>query len=478
MSGVMGPMIAFSCFGLALAVYQLRLPRVAWITPDHLGLQNWFGYQRVAWSSITYAEQKAPEFGVSKKGQIQLVLRDSAGKLLVQLAGNADLVTALHREVTQRSPAAHTQPSQSPTFARRVRRKRWTSIITGAFLTLMGAAGTWFMASETLKDRRLENEGIAGNARIVKHYMFNVTPRVEIEITGPNGSKATKNVSMTQAAWTALEGQKEAPVRYVPDDPANARVVGQDEKHETQSWMIGGGVLMLLLGIGCFVMGLLGYDLVTRDGKFRLVTLAESVGRGLPERNANSPAPPPLPVAAYTQPISSVAPENPPDIGGPTPKGLRSLGVITALYGAAGLLLAAGGLLLLNASVVVDATVTDPTEQIVDNILQGVSGLASLGLLLGGLGMFLAKPWAFPAARFSSIAKIILSITMAIFILSTVSWGNVADAAPEAMEARRQELAIGVGSVMGGLMKLAFPLMLLALLQMPQVRATLKQPLE
>lgn len=219
---------ALAAFGIAIGL--MRSPRRVTVGSSGLAVEGDDGTRRWTWNEIGWAT-----IGMGALSyQRQLTVFDTQGKRLVQLgtafADFDDMAESIKAAVERTSPEA------AKTVQARKARKTGLFMMLGAVLffalAVFNAINAW---NEQNAARRLADEGAEIEATIKRHYLYNVTPRLEYEFTTPDGKTFTRDAMVQQDAWNSLEGATTVPVRYVPDDPDNNRLVGGEVVNDTGS---------------------------------------------------------------------------------------------------------------------------------------------------------------------------------------------------------------------------------------------------
>lgn len=213
-----------------------------------------------------------------------LGLYSPEGKKLAELDGSLEEYEDLVERVTARVNSSLTPQAQKL----RKRTSRWMAALSIAVGLAMGIGAPllgWHEWSESQKLQRLVSQGQMGLASIVRHYVFNVTPRLEYEVN-VGGQSYRRDVMLAQEDWDTLKGQSDVPVRYLPDDPAFSRLVMlrelEDEEHGGPAGKIGIAVLGTFMGLFFLVMGgfqWYGWDIASNPntGKLSLRRWGEDV---------------------------------------------------------------------------------------------------------------------------------------------------------------------------------------------------------
>ncbi|MGC1274059.1 MAG: DUF3592 domain-containing protein [Planctomycetaceae bacterium] len=235
---------AFAAFGVAIGL--MRSPRRVTVGSTELVVEGNDGVRRWTWNEIGWAT-----IGMGALSyQRQLTIFDVRGKKLVTLGTAFDDFDGLAESIKatiDRKPDNVAAQVQS-----RKAKKTGASMILGgvAFLALAIANGVNARLEQSDAER-LTSDGKTIDATIKRHYLYNITPRLEYEFTTPDGKTVTRDAMLRQDAWNSLDGATTVPVRYVPDDPDNNRLVAGEVANET-----GSPVTNLLLSVAVGMLSL------------------------------------------------------------------------------------------------------------------------------------------------------------------------------------------------------------------------------
>lgn len=235
---------AFAAFGAAIGL--IRSPRRVTVGSGGLAVEEEGGTRRWGWEQIGWATIGTAALSHRR----QLSVYDPKGQKLVTLGDVFDDFDGLAEQV---KAAIDKKPDDTAERVQgRKAKKSAVFLMLGgvAFLALAAANGVnaW---GEREDARRLAAEGVETDATITRHYLYNVTPRVEYELTTPEGKTVTRDAMMRQAEWNDLRGAPTVRVRYVPTDPDNSRLVAGEVQDE-----FGPPGVNLLLSAGVGVMAL------------------------------------------------------------------------------------------------------------------------------------------------------------------------------------------------------------------------------
>jgi hypothetical protein len=272
-----GTFLAIGCAGFGL--WSLVSP---WrVTVWHGGLQvdNIFGTREIAWAEIARAETNQVSFLFwSGKPVRVLNLFNATGRRLAQLseslAGYDELKGMITGAVSSRSNA----PALAHKAAEKRRSKaRWNAVLAFIFGPLLAAAGigmAWHTWSEITAAKLMAATGIDVQAEIIRHYKFNVTPRLEYAFVDQSGKRHQRDAMMATAEWQMLAGQSTVTVRYLPGNPVYSRLSRGEVSSEPVDpmWQLPLCLAGLLLGLAIFGFGFVqwrGWDFVGEGGKLR-----------------------------------------------------------------------------------------------------------------------------------------------------------------------------------------------------------------
>lgn len=230
----------------AHAISLMRSPERVTVGSTGLSVEGEHGTRRWPWPEIGWATIGMGTFTYQR----QLTVYDPQGKKLVTLGAAFDdfdgLAESIKAAIERKSDGIATQVQS------RKAKKTGTLMILGSLAFLALAIVNAAMAQhEKSTAQRLADEGVRTEATVLKHYLYNVTPRLEYGFTTPDGKTITRDAMLEQDAWNALDGVDTVAVRYVPDDPDNNRLVAGEVVNE-----MGSPTTNLLLAVAVGMMAL------------------------------------------------------------------------------------------------------------------------------------------------------------------------------------------------------------------------------
>jgi len=236
---------ALALFGSAFQL--MRSPRRVTVGPKGIAVEGNEGERSWTWDEIGWATVGTAALTPQKR----LVAYDPAGKKLVALGPEFEDFDGLAEGI---KAAIARKPDEAAGRVQSRKAKKSAAFLTlggVAFLALAFANG-FNAQSEKADAKRLAQDGIEMEATVLRHYLYNVTPRIEYVFSTPEGREVKRDAMMQQAAWDALQGAKTVPVRYVPADPDNNRLVTGEVEDQ-----FGDPAVNLFLSVGVGVMALL-----------------------------------------------------------------------------------------------------------------------------------------------------------------------------------------------------------------------------
>ena len=227
-SVVIPTMGAMAAFGAAISL--LRTPRRVIVAPKGLIVEGDRDTSRWTWDQIGWAARGTSAIGFRP----QLNVFDTAGKKLCTLGpefadfdGLADSIT----NAIAKKPGHTADRVQS----RKAKKSALFLMLAGAAFLALGIVNGINALNEKRAAQQLAENGVEVTATIKRHYLYNVTPRLEYEFTAENGKPITRDAVVTQAAWNEFDGAATVPVRYVPSDPDNNQLVTGEVEDESGS---------------------------------------------------------------------------------------------------------------------------------------------------------------------------------------------------------------------------------------------------
>lgn len=248
-------------YAFAAAFNLMRSPRQVAVGPKGLTVEGGDGPRTWSWDQIGWATVAAGAVAPQKR----LAVYDPNGKRLVTLGPEFEDFDGLAESV--KAAIARKPDGTAERIKTRKAKKSSLFLILGgiAFLALAIVNGL-NAQNEKAAAKRLARDGAEIDAKVVRHYLYNVTPRLEYEFTTADGKTVRRDAMVQDAAWQALEGAATVPVRYVPADPDNNRLAaGEVEDQfgppELNIFVSVGVGIMALFFLGAGLMQWFGWDI-------------------------------------------------------------------------------------------------------------------------------------------------------------------------------------------------------------------------
>lgn len=236
---------ALALFGSAFQL--MRSPRRVTVGSTGLAVEGSDGEWSWTWDEIGWATVATAALTPQKR----LVVYDPAGKKLVTLGAEFEDFHGLAESI--KAGIARKPDEAAGRVQSRKARKSAAFLILGGIAFLALAFVNGFNAQNEKADaKRLAQDGIETEASVLRHYLYNVTPRIEYAFSTPEGREVRRDAMMQQADWNALQRATTVPVRYVPADPENNRLVSGEVEDQ-----FGDPAASLFLSVGVGVMALL-----------------------------------------------------------------------------------------------------------------------------------------------------------------------------------------------------------------------------
>ena len=337
MPGVIGGASVAPIFMIGLAIVRLRNPLRVVVDARGLLLERRITPLFIRWSDIAeVARDRTSEIGGQNPKDV-LILRGEGGRVLARIVGTLPRLPALVAEVESRSALARGAPTYDRDRSieqrrRKARRGARLLVVAGVIFAPLGL----FVAGQSLNTlthkRSLAREGVDVEARIVRHYRYNITPHLEYAFEDAHGRTFQRDVVMEPAAWEALAGAETASVRYLPSDPDWSIIEGEEIATPEGPPIIIAGALCTLMGVGFFVLGVLGIDLRVEGGKLKFKRICDIGDDLLPDSGSAS-----VPEARPAAPVRTAMRSAPlPAATSRQPYGFRILGTLNIVFGLLG----------------------------------------------------------------------------------------------------------------------------------------------
>jgi hypothetical protein len=214
--------------GALIAAWSFaRTPRQVSVGPGGISIQGRRASQSFGWHEIGLA-MISP---LSMTSRRRLVIFGANGKTIAKIDdGVADfdrLAYLVKQRIAEKGDDASDQI--------RRRKARLSALLTGTIsmvMILLSGGLAWMTHSDQEDARALKEHGVQGQAEIVRRFLApdGITPRLEYQVTTPDGRTGTCNAQVLRPIWDALDGQTTVPVIYVPDKPDNSRLAHGEAK--------------------------------------------------------------------------------------------------------------------------------------------------------------------------------------------------------------------------------------------------------
>ena len=464
MPGLIGAMMAGSLFMILRAVILLRSPCRVVLDASGVFIERRIARTFVPWSQIATLrrERTSDLFGRGQKDV--LVLCGEDGRVLARIVGSLVNFPVLVAEIESRSAAARGAPTYDRDRAiqerrRKAKRSARLAVGGGIAIGLIGIAVAGDGVNTTIHERALAREGQDVQARVARHYVYNVTPHLEYDFQDARGQEHRRDVVLESPAWEALRDAQTVEVRYLPSNP-NWSVVAGEEKMTME------GVPSVVLGLavallaGAMISAIaLGYtDIRMEGGKIRfqrIQDLDDALVSQLLEAVAAPGPPVAVPEACSIHPLQRTT--------GP-PRGVRTLGILSIVFGVLGMASNAVKLGFV-LSVQQMSWATEDIELTVEStfwprIEHGVNlGLATV-LLLSGIGLLVRRRWGRKLALGAAAGQVLMGL-VGIGLIVTGFAQSLGQFPPE----RRIYVIVPfVGALIVEVLGLVYPSVLLVLL--------------
>ena len=283
MPGVLGGLAVIPIFSFITAFILMRCAQRVELDRDAVSIFGFGWSRRFAYREIGKIDNqiKAMATGGANSSVTTLVLYNDRNKEIACIPSKMRDFALLRELLIERVEAASGKKVYDlAAELEEKRRKRgkqqfWLPLCFGGFSLLM-TLGIGMGVHEYRQSQQLLESGVTADARLVRHYKHNGRfPRIEYAID-IGDREYTRNILVEEKTWNLLEGRETLPVRYLSNKPSYSRLVqGETDEFGNGLPMIGICFLGLCLFGTMFVFTLLGYDLVTHEGKMYLLRRGE-----------------------------------------------------------------------------------------------------------------------------------------------------------------------------------------------------------
>jgi hypothetical protein len=428
---LIGGLSVIPVMGIAVAISLLSSPVRVLLDDRGLTIEWLIRRRAFLWNDISEIQLKKVNFSISWLGTFtarknlpkeRLLLLDSNGRMLAQIPASIKPFDVLTREIYSRTTAARGTPtfSAEKQTSREIssrKKQRIFLFLAGIFIAALGIAFGVISSVDDHNKRLLEKDGRLIEAAVVKHYIYNITPRLKYAFTAPDGREYSKDVMVDRKYWDSVEKDVTVPVRYLPANPDNNKLSsGQIEEFDLPLPLtIVISLVLTVFGLLCITMYFLQIsDIKIENGRIRIVRvnqveLSQTVS-SLTEPAAGSPAVrPPAPMEIEPSPPASAE-----TYRRALPAGLKAIGILNIVLGSLGFLWNVGRLLLayLIASNKIAAAENIKPQANLAWVFAG-HGLASLiavAFVISGIGILMFLNWARVLAVLAASAKLLLGV--------------------------------------------------------------------
>ncbi len=272
-------MIAISVIGNA--IWILRTPSRLELRPDGILFISPIACEQFPWGVIGRVETDKREWPMVGKEVRLLVIYGTTGKKLITVTDRIRNFDQLLVDVQSRLRKTHNQPIVDA----RLRRSKLMALMFFGF-GVFSCVAVVFLGVDGWRTRTnlalLHSNGHEIQAKIKRHYIFNVTPRIEYVFEATDGSMHSRNTEMTRAAWNETEDCSTVAVRFVPSNPDFSRLVEGEGDRTFDNWKMSltlsaAGSIVTIIFILAAILRWNGCD-ITYDSemrKFRLEKFGE-----------------------------------------------------------------------------------------------------------------------------------------------------------------------------------------------------------
>jgi hypothetical protein len=469
MPGLIGGVACACIFMIARAVFLLRSPCRVVLDTRGVLIEGRIARTFIEWSEIAEIRRDRTADLRPRDRKDVLVLCGKKGRPVARIAATFADFPVLVAEIEARSTRARGAPTYDRERAiqerrRKAKRSAHIAIVVCTLFLLLGIGVAGDGVNTVIHQRALAREGLDVEAKITRHYLYNITPHLEYAFQDTRGETHKRDVVMQQPMWDVLEKAATVNVRYLHSDP-DWSVVDDEERMSMEG---GPAIVMGLvcaLFSGVLVVGIaLGYTGVEiKDGKIRWKRIQDLDDRLL----AESPGEPVVPTsAAAVLPPAQPAGQPLPQMPGP-PRGIRILGVLNIVFGLLGV---AFNVVKLAVLMHVDVQVWS-TESIElsarSTTLVSAQHTANLVLatflLMSGVAMLGRQAWGQKVALAAAAGQILMGLVGAASLVY-----NFTQSVGEFLPHQRMYVIVAfVAALILELLGLVYPLVLVVLLRRP-----------
>lgn len=362
MPGMIGGMSVVPIFGISFAVFLLKSPVRILVDENGLCIEWLIGRKTFTWNDIGSLELRKPglyqtwasAFSGKKKMPTELlVIFDQNHKKVAEIGNRIENFPLLMQAIRDRTGTAQGRAvfdadAQVRKTLSAQKKSRIFMLVFGIFLAALSVTLSVTSLISHRNQTLLAGEGQVVEAAISRHYLYNVTPRLEYTFTTPGGESFSKNVMVDKRYWETLTEGGTVPVLYLPSKPEENKLLYNDTDNEDfpLAIVIPASAFTFLIGVVCAAMYFLKIaDLKFEDGRFKIIrvgdvdseTLAQEAERDEDERISYTV---PLEHTAAAVPVYKTAQLT------SLPKGLKAIGILNIIFGGLGVLWSGGRIFL------------------------------------------------------------------------------------------------------------------------------------
>ncbi len=223
---VTGPILAAIAL-IAIGWTKRRCPFQVDLDQQGISIHTAAGLRRIAWTDVSSVEMGKRDTLMTAMTLETLRLVGADKKKLVELDSQLmpfeDLVAAVQKHVSANGAAPVVDTS-----ARKRRRDAILLLVIGPLFLALAIFVGIDSRNQVRQQQALKQQGQPGVARIVRHYMFNVTPRIEYEFEDAHGARQTRDTIVDERVWKKLKEGGEVHIRYLPEEPSYSRLRAGD----------------------------------------------------------------------------------------------------------------------------------------------------------------------------------------------------------------------------------------------------------
>ncbi|MBN1765830.1 MAG: hypothetical protein JW860_11270 [Sedimentisphaerales bacterium] len=409
-------------FGIMYGIYLLSSPVRVYLDEYRITIEWLIKRKTYEWHQIHELRRDKKEVNslwqLKKSSRDILELYDEKGKKLAEL--NSDLAdfTILAGEIESRTSVAQGKTTydrnaqMDRNYKKQVRNSRFFGIF--GIILFVGSLTTCISEYQNHRIQKLlDTEGVTIEAKILRHYMYNITPRLEYEYTDPEGNLYTDNVMMEKEAWDKLSGQEIVTIVYLPSEPKHSRLM--EGQNGISASPFSPGVSMALFA-GAGVMGVLLIvmwlakiaDIKSESGKIRIIRIGDVDDSFESSSSPTSPLPttleetvPPAPQVSPSLPDMSQV-NQPAPMKAKLPGGIRALAIGNVFFGLLGMIVNFIRMLM-NIRWVIqkggfpitmdDQVYVYELDMVLDMIVFTINMIVAVLLLISAIGLLQRKRW-------------------------------------------------------------------------------------